>query len=171
MKHLERSVREWLEKYPEDVRNKLISHFDYNTWDLIKHFWECSFIYCKILKHGVVLRTWWFCFTETLKFLISLFQSKFSEIIPDLMSCNLWSHPSIEDVTQFCILVSEKQNFSFFYKLWKKVNISKSFISDSETCIIFYASSNSYHDLLIVQMQILFPVEKVNECVSRLFLS
>ena len=51
MKRLVRSVREWLEKYHEDVRNKLILHFDYNTWDLIDHFWESSFIYCKILKH------------------------------------------------------------------------------------------------------------------------
>ena len=106
--------------------------------------------------------------TQIFNFIIS---EQISKIIQDLMSCNLWSHPSIEDVTQFCALISEKQNFSFFYKLWKKVNISKSFISGSETCNIFYTSSDSYHDLLFAQMQILFPVEKVNECVPRLFLS
>ena len=37
--------------------------------------------------------------------------------------------------------------------------------------LIFYASSDSYHDLLFVQMQIIFPGEAVNECESRLFLS
>ena len=26
-------------------------NFDYNTWDLINHFWECSLVYCKILKY------------------------------------------------------------------------------------------------------------------------
>ena len=31
MKCLVRSVREWLEKYHEDVRNKLTLYFDYNT--------------------------------------------------------------------------------------------------------------------------------------------
>ena len=28
----------------------------------------------------------------------------------DLTSCNLWSHPSIEDVAQFCILISDRNN-------------------------------------------------------------
>ena len=36
--------------------------------------------------------------------------------------------------------------------------------------LIFYSSSDSYHDFLFVQMQIMFPGETVNECESRLFL-
>ena len=39
VKCLVRSVREWLEKYHEDV-----------PWDLINDFWEYSFYYCKFLK-------------------------------------------------------------------------------------------------------------------------
>ena len=37
-----RSVREWLEKYHENVRNKLTLYFDYNArlQDLINDFWE-----------------------------------------------------------------------------------------------------------------------------------
>ena len=31
LKCLVRNVREWLEKYSEDVRNKLTLYFDYNT--------------------------------------------------------------------------------------------------------------------------------------------
>ena len=31
MKRLVKSVREWLEKYHEDVCNKLILYFDYNN--------------------------------------------------------------------------------------------------------------------------------------------
>ena len=34
---------------------------------------------------------------------------------------------------------------------------------------IFYVSSNSYHDFLFAQMEIIFPVETVNECVSIIF--
>ena len=37
--------------------------------------------------------------------------------------------------------------------------------------LIFYASSDSYHDLLFAQMQIVFLIETVSECESRLFLS
>ena len=33
---------------------------------------------------------------------------------------------------------------------------------------VFCASSDSYHDLLFVQMQIIFSGETVNECESRL---
>ena len=36
---------------------------------------------------------------------------------------------------------------------------------------IFSAPSDSYHDLLFAQMQIIFPEETMNECESRLFLS
>ena len=37
--------------------------------------------------------------------------------------------------------------------------------------LIFYASSDSYHDLLFVQMQIIYPGEAVNECEPRLLLN
>ena len=31
MKYLVRNIREWFEKYPEDVCNKLTLYFDYNS--------------------------------------------------------------------------------------------------------------------------------------------
>ena len=56
--------------------------------------------------------------------------------------------------------------FSISYEV--KVNISKPFILDRETYI--YEFPSSYH-LLFAQMQIIFLVETVNECGSRLFSS
>ena len=46
-----RVEREWLGEYHENVRNKVTLYLDYNTQDLINHFWECSVIYYKILNH------------------------------------------------------------------------------------------------------------------------
>ena len=84
------------------------------------------------------------------------------------MSCNLWSPSSKEDLHSFVkYLFWYKQALHFFTSYEKSSTYpSLSFLIEK---LIFCASSDSYHNFLFTHMQIIFPVETVNECESCLF--